>query len=350
MPGIANGEAASVANPLLPFFYQNEGVLTDIYSLRFEIYAVGTVAVKHAANLDMTADKVAMGVYAAPFDSSTVTLTPGAHEIVWYYKVESSSSETSLSYRFEVLDPAYFRTGKQFMSYIPSDVAILDPFDMKDRHRITNSVSRDIERMTGRFFFPRYMDIKHSVRPKSSIIWLDQPVIGVNSVVFESAGVISGTLTTTDVELADLRIFNRHLNFLLTPDDRQNPKIGFARVGGTAADVIEPSIFPSGLKNIKVTGVFGYTDPDGGPFGETPQPLQEVIETLAYRRIADPSGTNLWLRDPSRVKKARTRDQEIQFDTSGGSGSSGSGTLTGDSHLDDILMAYMRPPHIGVAG
>lgn len=350
MPGIVNGEAASVANPLLPFFYQDEGVLTNLYALRFEIFASGSAVLKHSASLDMALDKVADGYYAAPLDTSVVTLAAGAHDIVWYYKVLDTSEEVSLSYKFEVLDPAYFRTGKQFVSYIPSDATILDPYDMKDRHKITNAVSRDIERMTGRFFFPKYMVVKHSVRPKSSIIWMDQPIIGVNSVVFESAGVISGTLTETDVSLEDLRIFNRHLGYLLSPDDRENPKIGFARVGGTAADVIEPSIFPDGLKNIKVTGVFGYTDPDGGPFGETPLPLQEVVETLAYRRIADPSGTNLWLRDPSRVRKARTRDQEIHFDTSGGSGSSGGGTLTGDSHLDDILMAYMRPAHIGVAG
>lgn len=347
MPGIVNGEAASVANPLLPFFYQDNGILTDIYALRFEIFASGSVAVKHAAVLDTAADKVGTGVYAAPLDTSVVTLQPGTHDLVWHYRVLDTDAEQSLAYKFEVLDPAYFRYGRQFVSYIPSDIDILSPYDMKDRHRVINAVSHDVERMTGRFFFPRYMVSRHSVRPKTSILWFDQPIIGLNSVVFESAGVISGTLTETDVELADLRIFNRHLNYLLSPDDRQNPKIGFARVGGAAADLIEPSVFPRGLKNIRVTGVFGYTDPDGGPFGMTPTSLQEVVETLAYRRIVDPTGSDMASRDPSRVKKARTRDQEIQFDTSG---RPGAGTLTGDSRLDDILTAYTRPAHIGVAG
>lgn len=346
MPGIVNGEVASVANPLLPFFYQENGVLTNLHSLRFEIYAVGSATVKHSASLGMTDDRVATGYYTAPLDTSVATLSLGAHDIVWYYKVDDASSEQTLTYRFEVLDPTYFRAGGSFVAYVSSDLQVLSAYDMKDRQRVINSVSRDIERMTGLFFFPRYMDLRKSVRPHSSILWLDQPIIGIGSVVFESAGVISGTLTETDVELADLRIFNRHLSYQLSPDDRQNPKIGFARVGGTAADVIAPSVFPRGLKNIKVSGAFGYTDPNGSPFGETPSPLQEVVETLAYRRIADPTGTDLMLRDPSRVKKARTRDQEIQFDTSG----SAAGTLTGDSRLDDILFGYMRPAHVGAAG
>jgi hypothetical protein len=46
------------------------------------------------------------------------------------------------------------------------------------------------------------------------------------------------------------------------------------------------------------------------------------------------------------VKKARTRDQEIQFDTS----LSKHATMTGDIRLDDILVDYMRPTHVGVAG
>lgn len=347
MPGIVNGEAASTANPLLPFFYQENGILTDLYSLSFEIFSSGSSTVKHSATLDLVSDKIGTGAYAAPLNTSVVTLQPGTHDIVWSYRASDTVAAKSLSYKFEVLDPAYFRSGSQFVAYIPADVEVLNPYEMKDRHRLINAVSRDVERMTGRFFFPRYMDIRCTVRPKSSILWLDQPIIGLNSVVFESAGVISGTLTETDVELADLRIFNRHLSYLLSPDDRQNPKIGFARVGGTAADVIEPSVFPRGLKNIKVTGAFGYTDPDGGPFGETPLPLQEVVEALTYRRIVDPTGSDMMLRDPSRVKKARTRDQEIQFDTSG---RPGAGTLTGDSRLDDILTAYTRPAYIGVAG
>ena len=347
MPGIVNGEAASVANPLLPFFYQENGILMDVYALRFEVFASGSATLKHSVTLDGSADKVGTGVYAAPFDTSIVALQPGTYDAVWYYRARDTDSEATLSYKFEVLDPAYFRSGRQFVGYIPADTDILSPYEMKDRHRIINAVSRDVERMTGRFFFPRYMSLRHSVRPKTSILWFDQPIIGLNSVVFESAGVVSGTLTETDVELADLRIFNRHLQYLLSPDDRQNPKIGFARVGGSAADLIEPSVFPSGLKNIRVTGVFGYTDPDDGPFGMTPPSLQEVVEALSYRRIIDPTGSDLMLRDPSRVKKARTRDQEIQFDTSG---RPGAGTLTGDSRLDDILTAYTRPAHIGVAG
>jgi hypothetical protein len=55
------------------------------------------------------------------------------------------------------------------------------------------------------------------------------------------------------------------------------------------------------------------------------------------------------LQNPGRVKKAKTRDQEIQFDTKGSAGDASS-TMTGDVRLDNILLSYCRPSHVGVAG
>lgn len=349
MPGIVKGEVASCARPLLPFFYQEEGILVDLYSLRYEVYPAGSTVLKASGTInqdgcDVGGNRVSAGYYVAPLDSSL--LDQGCHEIVWFYKTTGSSEELQLSYKFEVLNPAKFRTGIGYEAYVGSDHPLLDPFPMDDRQRFLQVVSREVDRLTGRFFFPKFITLKHSVRPPSSIIWVDQPIIGLASVVFESSGVVSSTLTETDVELEDLRIFNRHLAGVITPDDRDNPKIGFARVG-RVVDLIEPPIFPTGLKNIKVEGVFGYTDPDGGPFGMVPLPLQEVVERLTYRRIVDPGGTDIMLQDPNRVKKAKTRDQEIQFDTSGYSSGS---SMTGDARLDDILYDYFRPAHVGVAG
>ena len=204
---------------------------------------------------------------------------------------------------------------------------------------------RSVEPKPGRFFAPRFMRLDHTVRPDSAYVWLDQPIIGISSVVVEYAGVVSDTLDTEEIQLANLRVFNRHLDYVLTPDDRDNPKIVFAQVG-ISADMVEWSHFPSGPRNVQITGVFGFTDPDGSPFGVTPAPLKDVTQSLVSRRLTDPLGLNPFAQGSGRVKKAKTRDQEIQFDTS----LSKDATMTGDMRLDTILADYARPPHVGVAG
>lgn len=354
MPGIVKGESVSCSNPLLPFFYQELGLLLDLYSLRYEVFVPGrtTVVLSGIVNLDPCAsggNRLAQGYYIAPI--STTGLDIGTHEMLWHYKAAADSAEKAASYTFEVLDPKYFRAGSGYVGYVNSSEEVFSAYEPYLRQQMIQRASREVERLTGRFFFPRYMDIKHSVRPESSIVWLDEPIIGVSTVMVESLGVISSELQTTEVDLASLKIYNRHIGGLLSPDDRDNPRISFARLG-SSSPYDSPSIFPWGEQNIVVTGVFGYTDPDGSPFGVTPASLQEVARILAYREIMDPTGTDYTLWHASSVTKARTRDQELQFGTGagGGGGAASGGYLTGDPRLDDILINFMRPTHVGVAG
>lgn len=349
MPGIVIGETSSGVNPLLPFFYQTGGILTDIYALSFKVYSLESGLEVHSAsiNTDLVADggdKIATGYYNAPLDPSGLSLSAGAYEIEWTYQVEDGGPELKAVYAFEVLG-AKFRTGTRYSAYATSDLSQLSSFSIEDRQKALNAVSREIDRLTGRFFFPRYMRIDLSVRPESAVLWVDQPIIGIGSVVLEYAGVVSDSLTTEDIQLANLRIFNRHLGYVLTPDDRDNPKIEFAQVGSTT-NLVEYSHFPAGTKNVQLTGVFGYTDPDGCPFGSIPEPLQDVTRTLVYKKLTDPLSIDPFAQGQGRVKKAKTRDQEIQFDTT----TSKDATMTGDLRLDTILADYARPPHVGVAG
>lgn len=349
MPGIVIGETSSGTNPLLPFFYQTGGILTDIYALSFKVFSLETGLQVHTdtINTDLVADggdKIATGYYAAPLDPSNLGLTAGAYELEWTYQVADGDPQLKAIYAFEVLS-SKFRTGMRYSAYASSDLSQLSSFPIEDRQKALNTVSREIDRLTGRFFFPRYMRIDVSVRPESAVLWLDQPIIGIGSVVLEYAGVVSDTLTSEDIQLANLRIFNRHLGYVLTPDDRDNPKIEFAQVGSTT-NLAEYSHFPAGTKNVQITGVFGFTDPDGSPFGCVPDPLQEVAKTLVYKKLIDPIGIDPFSQGQGRVKKAKTRDQEIQFDTT----LSKDATMTGDLKLDTILADYSRPPHVGVAG
>jgi hypothetical protein len=281
----------------------------------------------------------------AALDPAGSSLTAGEHAIVWYYKVEATSTELEASYKFEVLDPAHFRTGRQFESYVGSSIEILDEYDLQVRQKMLWRMSKEIDRLTGRFFFPRYLDLRHTVRPEGRKIWLDQPIIGLSELVIEEAGVVTGILDQYTLDNSTLRVYNRHLGYVLSPDDRDNPRITFARVG-IPADLVTVTQFPRGELNIRAKGAYGYTDPDGSPFGMVPLPLEEVATTLALRQLQDPDSSDWASQNPGMVKKARTRDQEIQFDTS----LSKHATMTGDIRLDDILVDYMRPTHVGVAG
>lgn len=353
MPGIVKGEASSCANPLLPFFYQKDGFLADVAALRFEVYYVVSGAKVHSATVNMDpcahgGNHKALGYYVAPLDPEALNLEPGPYEIVWHYKAAAADAELSTAYRFEVLNPKYFRVSQRYVAYMGSDHEAFADFPLEQRQKAIESVSRTVERLTGRFFFPRYMTIKHSVRPDSTQVWLDEPVIGVGEIALEITGLYITTPTDYQLDISMVRVFNRHLDNLLSPDDRDNPKIQL--VGSTPeGDLPTTSRFPEGAKNVLITGVFGYTDPDGGPFGQVPSQLQEVILGLAWRQLQDPLGVDPMLQTPGRVKMAKTRDQQIQFDTKGASGSAGS-SMTGDPRLDNILLTYCRPPHVGVAG
>lgn len=349
MPGIVKGDSSSCAKPLLPFFYQESGLLKDVYSLRFSVFRIGstTSLLDVTSNLDdcdSGGDKKDTGYYVAPLDTQALSLDTGSYEIVWYYKPVSTSTELTVSYFFEVLDPKYFRVSSAYEGYVASNNDSLEPWDLYKRQQAILNASREIEKITGRIFFPRYMTIKHSVRPKSTQVWLDQPIIAIQSVVLETANYVSGVVDQFDLDLGTLKVFNRHLSFLLSPDDRDDPKLAFAY---TEDNDFSPVIFPRGVQDVLITGVFGYTDPDGGPFGVVPSQISEATIYLAYRSLSDPLGADPFLQYPGRVRSAKTRDQSISFDTSY---SAGATSETGDERIDRMLLKYHRPPHVGVAG
>ena len=92
MPGIVLGETSSCTNPLLPFFYQEDGFLKDIYALRWEVLAANsaTVLTSGTVNTSSCVDggtRVGLGYYTAVLDPSGASLTAGPHTIVWYYQV-----------------------------------------------------------------------------------------------------------------------------------------------------------------------------------------------------------------------------------------------------------------------
>jgi len=183
------------------------------------------------------------------------------------------------------------------------------------------------------------------------------PIISIETITL----VGESTTSDYDVELTDVRVYNRHLTQeLFDPDDRENPRIEFLEYdtryesipfGGDSAHYIyHPHRWPEGTQNVEITGIFGYTDPDGSETGKTPDLISWANALMVLRQLHSPytdpdkreDARNRW-----KVKRLKTRDQEIEYGDISKMGSRGVGVFTGDPEIDSILAAYSRPMRLG---
>lgn len=354
MAAIAQDEAVTIDNPLIFFAYQRDGKLLDLFSLSRSVYSIavsGTatqVVANSALNLadPPTGVRVGLGIYHANFTATG--FAAGTYEIRWRYQLASTDAIKENRQRFEVLDKTKFYTGALYVGYCTSnDLREHVPFDTKPLSDVQVEIdlaSRRIEQLTARFFEPRIATQKLNGRGTRSLV-LNEPIIGINKLSIES-GVTGLNIDLTDISLDGIRMYARHLQGLFDPDDRDDPHIEIENFEGLLFQSL--SIFPKGPQTIHVSGVYGYTDPDGGPMGVTPVPLFKVIGSMAFKSIADPFGLDKTITSTSSVTKAKTRDQEISYSV-GGSTSITTSTqgLTGDTFTDQLLLPYVRPPHYG---
>lgn len=340
MPGVVLSEAVSLTNPLVFFAYQAGGLLTDVFSLTLQITdAAGT---QRLAESSMLANRLGVGRYAAVFTPTTAGgWVTGTHIAVWRYRLVDGGTQFTVRRRFEVLDVANFAAGNEYVGYADSaELRLSSPFSaltVAQVQKLIDSASRKIETLTGRFFEPRYLTSAYSGKDNGRLL-LGQPLIGLAS-IFELADGTSDALY--EVDRTALRFYNRHLEGVLDPDDRCDPRIEYA-TDLIPGRVILQGIFTAGSKNVQLNGLFGYTDYDGSPTGRTPKQLTQVVGYLAAHEYQDPFGLDASVSVPGRVKSARTRDQAIEFATGAGSGFQGA--ITGDRAIDDYLLTLMRPP------
>ena len=99
--------------------------------------------------------------------------------------------------------------------------------------------------------------------------------------------------------------------------------------------------FPQAAQNVRVQGLFGYTDPDGSPLGGTPAGIRKALMLLVQRNLpslaCETEGFDA--RFANRVISMETRDQKIAFASKG----LGEGGYTGDIEIDGLLSLYARP-------
>jgi hypothetical protein len=354
---VALDETVSCSKPLIIFAYQQDGKLVDVASLKRSVVEVSSQTVRVAESALNLADcpagtRIGTGVYHADFAALALSgFAIGTHEIRWKFQVTLADPEVEVRQRFEVLDKTKFPSGVAYIGYAESTElqainAIFASKTVGEVQVLVNDASRRVELLTGRWFEPRFQQLKIDGRGVRHLL-LGPPLIGLSKVEIES-GVTGIQVSVSEISLDGLRVYNRHLAGLTDPDDRDDPRIEIERFEGIIYQSLDT--FPKGPQDIFLTGVFGYTDPDGGPFGQTPRDITRAVAALALRALADPFGSDPITSSPGSVKSAKTRDQAISFFSPselGGGGGGGFGSLTGNDFIDELLISYVRPPHYG---
>jgi len=342
MPALAVGQSSSCSNPILDIFAQVNGVLTDLFALEYQV--VETIsdpdggaqifpstpgAYEPVTMTDCpTGDRLGPGHYVARFTVPLDAL-PGSSKIRWRMQLTASSAVQTYAEEFEVL-PEVEATGVDeayaFVSQLRADgVTTMQASDAR-LQRLIEFASRTIDELTGLFFSPRELTIDLDGMATPSM-FLDMPIIALSEAYIESQA----------VELTSLVVYNRHLTQRLTrPDDRRNPLI--TRRDGAR--------WPKGPLNVRLVGVFGFTDPTGAPMsqGRLPPSINQACRLLVVRELeALASPDRVASRRENDIRSETTRDQSVTYGERRGSSAAATYGSTGDPEIDAIL-ARFRPP------
>lgn len=357
MTAIARGATSSATTPLLDI-WTTDGQLVDdpdpgtltftIVDLSTEEKEATPVVVIGPVTVDLTDDRIGSSTtphFAASFtlDASEPT---GAHEIRWVW--ELGGVPFTWAMRFDVLKgiPRGLGTGWGLVSDLRAEgFAASDVSDVR-LLKLLAEQRAFVERVTGQFFEPRHLSMKIDGTDSRDLL-LGHPIIALDLVQ------VGDTLLDIDPSSAALAIYNRHLREgLLDPDDRWVPRIAIPGLPTLAFDDAQatvyqnanlaylPGRFPANPQIVTVSGLFGYTDPDGSPFGKTPDAARRALYLLVQRHLPKLACTDevFDARMAGRVSSLRTRDQSITYAVT----SQGEGGMTGDLEIDRLLYPFMR--------
>lgn len=212
-----------------------------------------------------------------------------------------------------------------------------------------------IDKWTGRWFEPRALTLMLD-GSGSSVLLLGSPIIAVTEI---NILLQDFDASESDVELNQVRIYNRHLLGRLDPDDREDPRIEWLSHDTLAENpgaLFHQGRWPRGTQNIEVVGTFGYTDPDVGggsaATGVTPVLIKHAALLLVMKNLPLLADTEARQETAAahRLTSLRTRDQSISYaGPMSGSGTRLQGAFSGDPEIDNIIAAYCRPPSLGAA-
>ena len=360
MRGISKGESCSSTQPIIQLFTRSGEFLVDPVSGSFKIEYLGdtgdTVEVKVASTpLDLAdapvGHKLGTGRFVIPFDTSVDTWEYGTHRAVCTFLMAVGGETFTQVIQFELLDPASYPNSADFVSYVSTRKLYDNKMFVKSVHSpvrlhpILQLVANQIEGLVERFFEPRYETFLYD-GSGSPLLFLDEAIIAIDSIEVMARSA-EGVLSVADTySRGSFRVYNRHLDGKIATDDRHNPKLSLTNEFVEQLNTFHNSVWPQGRANLRINGVFGYTDPTsraaGSGIGHTPLDLEAVMATLAHRHLEDPSMSSPTTWKPGMVKSFKTRQQKVEM-----FGASGSveytGGLLGDSALDTILQRFARP-------
>lgn len=353
MASLAREESSGCSNPILDVFTQVNGRIVDVYEIAYQIFDVSDAAKRatpvqvfpltpgerQIVNQAMCGDggsKIETGHYVASWTPSS-SESLGTHRIRWTFKLTSVSPETQYEEEFEVIPAVsgYSSSGYCLISDLREEGITADMASDDRLAAKIEEVSAWIEEVTGRFYEPRPLSITVDGHGGKRLM-LDMPIVGVSSIY-------------VDDELIDPSlyvVYNRHLSQRMTrPDDRDDPAIQLKKESDLFGFGIPT--FKEGFQNIRIEGVFGYTEPDGSPSGRTPRLIRALTKHLVvrwYPKLGDDEERfdviNRW-----RVAEEKTRDQSVRFAVPRPRG--GDLVFTGDTEIDALIALYIRPISLG---
>jgi len=353
MRGLVPGEQSSTTNPVLQLFCRSAEFLTDLYEGTFRIESILTPGaapvVKVAATPFDSTHKLGIGRYMIP-TGDTASWTKGTHRAVCLYAMESGGKTYTQVIEFEILDSATFASGAGFSAYASSlamlSVQALSTKTVAELQQNLSDNSRRIEQWTRRFFEPRYQRIRIS-GTRTISLRLNEAIIAIED-VYAYAKYSTGEEWYAIRNHGSFQAFNRHLDGLLSPDDRKDPRLEMISDSYIDNEPIYTFDWPYGHQNIEVRGVFGYTDPEGDEsggrvlIGRTPRVLSQVLTALVYRSLLDPTLSDLTRQSPGSIKSMSTRAQSIAFGGGGVAAGVDAG-MSGDPIIDRMLLPLCAP-------
>ena len=376
MPSLARGESSSAANPVLDMFTAvgNPPVATDVSLLEFAILDISTPA-KKGVPVQVFPDtgpgtffpldpanaapgpgpdpgvRLGVGAYFAPY---TVPLDAaiGDHKIVWQFQENALSPLETLSEEFFVTEGALLGpTLYCGVTDLRNEGYTDPPFTDARINALIPLASRYVDKMTGRWFGVRPFadpDFFLVDGKGGRVLHLEIPIIRIDSLSIQAQGLFNPDITLITAD--NYRVYNRHIKGNTLRDDREDPRIAMIprRVVETVASGLLPApfFFPEGRQNIFLEGLFGYTDFDGSATGKVPDLIRQVTCRLVARDLLldSDSCAKLNVKNKFMIRSDKEGDTTIKLQNIWLKGA-----FTGDAEIDNILIAYKRPAHIGIA-
>ncbi len=358
MAALARQQSSNCSNPVLDLFTQVDGFLIDVEVLEFvifdksganpqQIFPTAGRAVVDTQILCPAGGKISTGHFVAAF-TVPVDANLGTHSIQWFFRLTAAAPEQTFEEEFEVLAGPVGAGATGYCSIQDIRDEGIDATVVSDTRlaKLIQLSSRYIDKVTGRFFEPRALTLLLDGRDSHDQL-LDIPIIAIDKLEVLEQGV-QGVPLTGLIDPGNFRVYNRHLTQGLTqPDDRESPKIAFVREGLISRPLSGLThFFPRGRQNIRLTGVFGYTDPNGSPTGETPLLISEVCKRLVVRQV--PTLAEAEDREDAE-KRYRILEEKTRFQSYKLGPLHLQGALTGDPEIDNVLIQYKRPALLGAA-